>query len=767
MIEQLERAAQLEGHDTNEVKLEKLESLLEQGTAHVEALARLFAPLLSISTEGRYPPLEMKPEQQKEQTLEALVAQMEGLSRHQPVLLIFEDVHCADPTSLELLELMIERTHSVPVLAVLTYRPGFTAPWSGHTHVTSLSLNRFTRNLAMAMVNNVTGGKTLPNDVLEQIIERSDGVPLFVEELTKTILESGLLSEERDRYVSTDPLREATIPATLHDSLMARLDRLGAVKEVAQIAAAIGREFDYDLLAVVTPLSFEKLRDALHQLIDAELVFHRGRSEAGRYIFKHALVQDAAYATMLRERRAELHAQIADALVERFPERASAIPELVAHHFDQAGLHARAIDYWMAAGKLTAGRSANVEAVAHLKRGLAALERAPDMDDRTEREIDLQMMLAVALIAARGYSSDETARAVARARALCEEAGDTNRLLTSLYGEYGVGYVSGRPQPELAAKFDALSKSMGEHGPQLVASRIVGAEQWHAGDWNGARPKFQEVINRYDPVRDAGNAQRFALDPRTASAGYLACVDLHRGFPEASNEWTVNAERWADELGHANSMGHVFMFACSLPEIFRRRPERVESIALRMIEYSEAMAMPLWIAYGKLYLGWAEAQRGEVDNALVHVDESLHEFAGMRAKRQLGFMLGLAADVRSLAGRFGDARDTLRQGFEELRVNRDMAFQTHLLLMRAEVLARESAVDREAIKSDLKKAFEIAQAQAIPWMGLRAATRLGRFWLDEGQPDATRDLVTPLYEQFVEGHDLPDLQDAKALLAAV
>ena len=268
----------------------------------------------------------------------ALISQLEGLSRKRPVLFIFEDIHWADPTSLELLELTVERAQSLPVLVVFTYRPSFSPTWGEYTHVTSLTLNRFTRGLASAMVEGVTGGKRLPPEVLDQIVEKTDGVPLFVEELTKTILESGLLIEESDAYVAAGPLREVAIPATLHDSLMARLDRLGAVKEVAQTASVIGREFDYDLLAAVSALSFNKLRDALAQLIDTGLVFRHGRSEDGGYIFKHALVQDAAYGSLLKRKREELHRRIAETLQNRFAERVEAEPELLAYHFTEAGM---------------------------------------------------------------------------------------------------------------------------------------------------------------------------------------------------------------------------------------------------------------------------------------------------------------------------------------------------------------------------------------------------------------------------------------------
>ena len=415
VIEQLERAAKFGSDDTNEVKLDKLERLVTQGLA-AKAAAPLFAPLLSIPTGDRYPSLEMTPERQKEQTLDALVSQMEGLSRLKPVLLIFEDIHWADPTSLELLEFTIERSQNIPVLAVLTYRPEFVPPWSDFTNITSLALNRFSRNLASAMVANVSGGKPLPDEVLAQIIEKTDGVPLFVEELTKTILESGQLREKSDRYVVGGAVQEIIIPATLHDSLMARLDRLGAIKEVAQTASVIGREFDYDLLAAVSPLSFEKLGDALIQLIDAGLVFRRGRSAEGGYIFKHALVQDAAYGSLLKSRRQKLHGRIAKTLGERFPERVASEPELLAHHLTEAAFFDAAVKQWKKSGLRATESSANAEAASHYAKALTVFAGMEDASERPKEELELQAAYASALVARGQWTSPEAIQAYARAR---------------------------------------------------------------------------------------------------------------------------------------------------------------------------------------------------------------------------------------------------------------------------------------------------------------------------------------------------------------
>jgi len=393
IIDQLERAGGFARDDPIDIRLDKLESLLAQSSTESAEAAPLLAALLSIPTGDRFAPLEMSPELQKERTLAALINQMNGLAERRPVLIIFEDAHWIDPTSQELLDLIVDHAQAIKALVVITYRPVFTAPWGGHPHVTSLTLNRLGRRQSETMVGALTVNKPLPEEVLDQILAKTDGVPLFVEELTKTVLEAGFLKEEEDRYVLTGPLPPLAIPATLHDSLMARLDRLSPIKEVAQTAAAIGREFSHELLSGVSGASDEGLEDALAQLAEAELVFRRGTPPQAIYTFKHALVRDAAYESLLKSKRRELHGRIAQTLEHSFPERAEAEPELLAYHLTEAGLAEPAIAYWRKAGLRAIERSANVEAVAHLMKGLELFSALSDSSERPQDELSLQAPL--------------------------------------------------------------------------------------------------------------------------------------------------------------------------------------------------------------------------------------------------------------------------------------------------------------------------------------------------------------------------------------
>ena len=443
-IAQLERAAGFIADDTSKRRLDKLEALLAMGGSQVQALAPLFAALLSIPFGARYPPLALSPTQQRRRTLAALLDQFEGLARRQPILLVFEDAHWADATSLELLDLTVERMRHLPVLALFTFRPEFEPPWVGLPNVGTLTLGRLDPNDVESMVARVTGGRVLPAEVMKQIVAKTDGNPLFVEELTKAVLEAGIVVEDAEGYRLDGPLLPLAIPATLQDFLMARLDRLAPVKEISQIGAAIGREFSYSLLRAVVGRDETALKNALAQLEQAELVFRRGEPPEAVYSFKHALVRDAAYESLLRSRRHQLHGQIARALEERFPDIVASQPEIVAHHFTEAGLVEPAIGYWLKAGQQTARRSANAEALNHLARGLELLPNIDDPMLRNKSELLLQTSLGNSLRSTKGWSIDSVKNAYTRALQLCKESGFDEHTLPAVFGLWNWNFVRER-----------------------------------------------------------------------------------------------------------------------------------------------------------------------------------------------------------------------------------------------------------------------------------------------------------------------------------
>ena len=523
-----------------QTQLDKLEAIL--APTRIAETAPLFASLLSIPTGERYPPLALSAAQQRRLTLAALLDQLEALARQKPVLMLFEDVHWADATSLEVLDLTVERVRALPVLALITFRPEYEAPWTGLSHVTSITLDRLAPAEVETLAEHVAG-RPLPPEVTTQIVAKTDGVPLFVEELTKTILESGLLVAGPQGWRLDGLLPPFAIPATLQDSLAARLDRLAPVKEIAQIGAAIGREFSYPLLRAVAGRHEPALRTALAQLEVAELLFRSGAPPDARYTFKHALVQDTAYETLLKSRRQILHRQIADALRDEFPTVAAAEPELVAHHLTQAGLDEPAIEWWGKAGDQALRRSAFKEAAAHLGKAIeladklaASAATAPSAASGSKR-LHLQTSFGNALIWVKGQQAPETSAAFARARELASREEDASERFSAYYGLW-VGHLNrSEPAPlrEIAQLFLREATVRPDCPETLVAHRISGVTCFHFGDFAGAHEHFQKTIELYDQARHGDFANRFGPRPRAAAEVYDAVVlwvlgQSRRGF---------------------------------------------------------------------------------------------------------------------------------------------------------------------------------------------------------------------------------------------
>jgi class 3 adenylate cyclase/tetratricopeptide (TPR) repeat protein len=556
VISLLERAAGFSRDDQADTRLAKLEALLARGTEGLDEAVTLIAALLGIATGECYPALALSPQRQKQRTLEVLVDQVEGLAARQPVLAVYEDVHWIDPTTLEALDLLIERVQRLPVLALITFRPEFNPPWTGHAHVMQLSLSRLTRRHGQALVAAVTGGKALPDEVLDQILAKTDGVPLFVEELTKAVVESGLLTDAGDHYALTGPLAPLAIPATLQDSLMARLDRLAPVKEIAQTGAVIGREFSHELLAAVSPLPMDQLSYALDQLVTSELVFRRGTPPEATYSFKHALVQDAAYESLLRSRRQQLHARIAHLLEQQFPNTA---PEVLAHHLSEAQQYEQAAPKWLAAGQAATARSAYAEAAANLRRGLDVVERIADPSQRVREEIRLQNALGFAL-SARGPVPD-AAKAYERARSLCSEVDMPGELFTARFGLWFFSHM--RLDLEGTAKFSnellAMVEEERDNALVLEAHHAGWSTGWPRGELEMSLAHAGAGIGLYVPETHHALANVYGgHDPGVCARYTHGVVSWLLGFPDKA------AQRVEEALALARELKHPFTRAVAL-----------------------------------------------------------------------------------------------------------------------------------------------------------------------------------------------------------
>jgi class 3 adenylate cyclase/predicted ATPase len=761
----LERAAGMRREDLPDKQLDKLEAMLALATDDVHEGAPVLADLMAIPTGERYPPLALSPHQKKERTFQALLEQIRGLAARQQLLVTYEDVHWADPTTLELLDRVVDEVQRLPILMIITFRPEFVPRWTGHGHVTALSLSRLGRRQGAAVVERITGGKSLPQEVLEQILAKTDGVPLFVEELTKTVLESGLLRDRGNCYELVGPLPPLAIPTTLQDSLMARLDRLAPVKEVAQIAACIGREFGHDLLKAVAPLDEDALRLALNELLEAELIFRRGTPPDLGYNFKHALVQDIAHESLLRSKRQQIHARIAAALEELYPARAEMEPETIALHLTEAGLPGRAVDYWLRAGRTAAGRSANLEAIIHLTRGLEALKSCPDGPERDRQELALQTAIGGPLIAIHGYTAPQLGTAFDRAHALCYELDDTDALFAALSGKFIFHFVRGdyNAMQVLVAEACLAAERTRDMALELGAHRLAALTAMHAGDFVTARSELEAILRRYDPDAHRPSPVHYVHDPKASALPYLAIVLWILGYPEQAQRTSREAFEYVRELNQTNLTAHVEVYAGAAPAELMGDVAAAHARADAILELAERHSLNYWRLSGLILRGWAMAQEGNVECGLTLMRQSLNERDRLGASwYQVRYLCMLATTYLQLS------RDD--EGLTVLAEAKDLAARSDEHMWEAELACISGELRRirgdapDEVEGDLQTALHVAQSQSAKSFELRAAISLARLRRDQGKHSEARAVLAPVYGWFTEGFDTRDLKEAKAFL---
>jgi predicted ATPase len=748
VMDLLQRAAQLDHHACPEEQLTKLEAVLAGTRERLDEAVPLLAALLGVPTGARYPVLALTPEVQKRRTLEALLDQLAALAARQPVLALYEDVHWIDPSTLELLGMVVE------------------PPWIGHAHVTSLTMSRLGRRQGADLVARVTGDKPLPAAIVEHIVAHTDGVPLFVEELTKTVLESGLLHDAGDHWELSGPLPPLAIPATLHDSLLARLDRLAPVKEIAQIGAVIGREFPHGLLAAVSPLPEPDLASALDQLVSSELVFRRGAPPEATYSFKHALVQDAAYQSLLKSKRQQLHARIAEVLEARFPEISESEPEVLARHLTDAGLAQRAITYWRRAGELAARRSANVEAVAHLSKGLELLGTLPDTSEHLDEELALRMAIAGPLMATKGYAVPEVERTYGRAAALYDRLGRSAELFPVLRGLWNCYFVRGelRRAHELAVRLVALAEEDGTPVYRALARRALGTTLFFLGRFADASRDVDVGIAIDDAVAAWEDPAHLLLYTERAGVVcrlFSAWILWLFGFPDRALERAETALTLGQRLAHANSLAFILNFAASLHNL-RRDFDAARSLAEAAIAIASEHGMAHWLADAIMYRACAMAGLGQHMEGTAQLRNGL---AGWNARgcRLLDTQwLGFLADVRRRVGQLDEALTVLDRAAAIAARTGERHYHAGACRLKGEVLGRTGQAAEAA--SWLRRAIDEARRQQARSLELRAATGLARLWADQRRRAEACDLLAPVYGWFTEGFDTADLKDAKALL---
>jgi class 3 adenylate cyclase/tetratricopeptide (TPR) repeat protein len=755
-IAQLERAAGFRRDDTPEQRLAKLEAVLAQGTNDLSEAGPLLADLLSIPTDNRYPPLNLTPQKRKEKTLQAMLAQIEGLAARQPVLMVWEDIHWSDPTTREALDLLVDRVSTLRVLVVLTYRPEFTPPWIGRPHVSLLTLNRLPPRQRAQMIGHMTGGKALPKEIADQIVDRTDGVPLFIEELTKTVVESGILREAGDHFAVAGHVAPLAIPTSLHASLLARLDRLAPTREIAQIGAALGRSFSHELISAVAQMPQQKLDEALEQLVKAELIFRRGTPPEAEYTFKHALVQDAAYSTLLRGPRQALHRRTAEALEQRFPDLVETRPEIVAHHYGEAGMVEPAIDAYRVAGGRAVAVSALEEAVAMFRRALALLADLPPSPDRDALELDIQIALGSPLVALEGYGSNSAHQLYERALSLCRKL--HRPVAPPILRGLGLARLQGcrfDDCDELARALlddeshDAIAGTEGRY--------LLGVSAFWRGDLARARHYLGGAIEAYDVSHRNEHLALYAQDSKAVCLVRLALVELWAGDAGRADQTARSALKIAVDLDHVMTLGYVITYVAILA---------AESEDLVRLAELLGDADLLWKRFSDRYLmvvlealrGWRDVCAGSAGG----IEKIVRSVARSRAEGEtlhLTYTLLLLARARGVVGEFREGQAATREGLSWSHRCNQRYLEAELWRVDGELAYRSG--ETEAAAASLRSAVETARAQGAGWLELRAlhsfASRL---------PDQTlREQLGVLIETIPSGHDLPAFRAATGLLS--
>jgi class 3 adenylate cyclase/tetratricopeptide (TPR) repeat protein len=761
-ITQLGRAAGFARDDTQDVKLLKLETLLSQSNATAEEVG-LIAGLLSIPTGERYQLAAMSLQRRKEKTFEALQAQLAGLAAQQPVLMIFEDVQWIDPTSLELMSLSVEQVKRLPVLLLITARPEFKPPWPNESHVTALAPTRLGRADAAALVDCVVGGKALPTRVVEQILARTDGVPLFVEELTKVVMESDAIRETDGRYALTGTLPSLAIPTTLHDSLMARLDRLAPARDVVQIGAALGREFSYDLLRAAAAMPDDRLQEALDDLVRSELVFRRGVPPEATYTFKHALVQDAAYQSMLKSRRIQLHARIADVLEASFPGLAQTEPETLARHYTAAALPERAIHYWLAAGQRARQRSAHKEAIRHFSAGITLLPDLPDQTTRMRLEVDLQAALGFTLVVAKGYAAPEVEAAFSRAYELNQTIGETLLAIPVLRGLTTFHWVRGNLP--IAKRFGLQLAKIAERTSDDELSSVLhgmlGGILYYMGEIAQSETWFSKLRAAYDHQERRNIIMRFGEDTPSTTWCFHGFNLAWLGYLDMASAAVGDAVASARRAEHPYSVANALCRA-AVCHVILRNAARAASYAGQCVAIARDLGFPIPLAMATIVLGWASVLDGKTREGLDQIHDGVAQWRSTGARIVLPFYCALLSEAMLAGGDIGAALASADEGRRLSMENSEHAWDCLVHCSHGDALFASGEV-AEA-EADYQKALAWSRERSVKWAELFAALRLARLWRFDGRTERARELLTPIYDWFTDGFDNAVLKDAKALL---
>jgi predicted ATPase len=726
----------------------------------------LLAPLFALPLPAeRYPPLTLSPQRQRQQTLATLGTLVLELAAQQPLLLIVEDLHWTDPSTLEWLTLLIEQVPTTRICLLLTSRPGFQPPWRSRSSLTQFALSRLTRQHIETMVDRLTGGKPLPAAVVQHIVEKTDGVPLYVEEMTKAILESNVLRDINGQYELVGSFSSVAIPATLHDSLMARLDRLGAAKGVAQLGATIGRQFTYEVLYAVSLLDETTMQRELERLVEAELLYQRGMPPQATYMFKHALIQDTAYQSLLRSTRQQYHQRIAQALEAHFPEVVETQPELLAHHYTEAGLTAQAIPNWQRAGARAIERSAHMEAIAHLTRGLAVLQTLPPTPEQAQHELVLQTTLGPALMAVKGFAAPEVEHTYIRAHALCQQIGEKSRLFPVLWGLWSLYLVRAQHQTgrELAEQLLSLAQQTQDRALSVQAYRARGTILFFVGEFAHARADFERGMAFYNPQAFRSYMLVYGHDAGVTCLSHVAQVLWVLGYPDQAGQRNHEALALAQEVSHPFSLAYALGFAGRFHH-FRRDRQAVQAQADALLALADEQGFTQWLAIGAVLRGWVLVEQGQQTEGMTQIHQGLAAYWATGAALARSYWLTLLVEACGATGQVEEGLNVLAEAQMAVRTTGERFWEAELYRLQGALRLRQAVQDESQAEACFHHALDVARSQQAKALELRAAMSLAHLWQQQGKRQEARELLAPVYNWFTEGFTTADLQEARALL---
>ncbi len=754
-----------EHDDSPAKKLNRLEGFLTQYGVALPEVVPVFCDLLSVPTEPKYPPSTLSPERQKLLIFETMLRVLLEIASRQPLLLVLEDLHWADPTTLEFLNLLVDQIATSRLFALFTYRPNFNPSYRPRAYITSLMLHRLTREKSVDMIRHISGGKNLPAEVREQILTKTDGVPLFVEELTKMVLESGLLTEKADQYSLTGRFYPLKIPMTLKDSLMARLDRLASAKEVVQLCAIFGREFSAEMLLAIQTDNKELIEQGLRQLVESELLYQRGVFPRATYIFKHALIQEAAYQSMLKNIRQRYHQQIANMLIDQFPELSASQPEIIAHHYSEAGMGDLAISYWQQSGRRAVDRFANVEAIAHFSKALELLQGLPESADRTKTELELLLAIGPSLIAIRGYAAGEVEQNYSRARALSQQLGEAMQLFQVLWGLWGYYVVRAKHQEAREVGRELLKLARGKQDTiYLMESHLtLGGALFCLAEFVSASEHLEQGAALYEPHKHRSYTSLFAADLGVFCLSWAAHPLWHIGYPDRALRSSRKAVNLAEKLAHPYSIALALDYA-AIAHQFRQEAKQALRRADAAITICEENNFAYYLGWAMIIKGWAMANQGMAADGAGVIEEGLKTFRSTGAKRSLPYYLSLLAEAYGKCGQADKGLRIISEAFVEAQNIEERWWEAELFRLKGILLLQQSKPDAQQAEVSFYQALDVARRQHSIALELRTAISLYRFRQKKDTSHDTRQSLVEVYNRYTEGFETPDLKDAKSLL---